>query len=138
MPDVKFNKVEKLTRLKIYGEDNPICKLPECDEVVCRAFMECGLFSSGGMSIAPLTWSEVKAYSDLSRQDLTAWEAENVMMMSREYCSFSQKAKDWVCVQPYWPEMDEDELEAYRDSISRISGESERERDQNGNLIEEA
>ena len=136
MPDSKFNKESQRSRLDIWGRDNPVAKLPQCDEVVKKAFLDCGVAMSGGMTMIPLTWAELYAYCQLSKTDLTVWEADHVIAMSREYCSFLQTAKSETCVQPYWPEMTAKERETYHKSISRLTDETEKERDQSGRLVE--
>lgn len=136
MPDSKFNKQAQSSRLKIWGADNPICKMPICDPVVKKAFLDCGVAMSGSMSMIPISWTELSAYCQLSKTDLTAWEADHVIAMSREYCSFIQEAKSETCPQPYWPEMTSEELKTYQKSLSRITSETEKERDQYGHLID--
>lgn len=128
MPDAKYNK-DKKSRCRLFGEDNPVCKLPDCDSVVRKAFLDCGLAMSGAMSMVPLSWSEVSAYNSLSGVSLSPWEAENVIMMSREYCSFLTKAKDETCVQPYWPDMNDDEMRSYHQSIESLTNEMKKEDD---------
>lgn len=138
MPDSKFNKHDRLSRADLYGRDSPTAtKMPDCDEVVKQAFLNCGCGLSGGMGLTPLTWCEIKAYSDLSRTNLSAWESDQVMMMSRTYCSFINKAKSETCVQPYWPDYNEQELVDYHKSISRLTENMEVERDSDGNVVKD-
>lgn len=72
------------------------------------------------MSIVPISWTELDSYCRRSRTDLSAWESDKVIMMSREYCSFIEKAKSERCIQPYWPDMSESERKKYNESISKI------------------
>lgn len=136
MPESSFNKVAGKSRAKMYGSSNPILKMPDCDTVVKNAFLSCGCALNGGMGLIPLTWSELDAYVRRSKVDLSAWESDHVIMMSREYCAFIQKAKSETCVQPYWPDMSKKEQREYYKSVSRITEESELQRDSNGNVLD--
>jgi hypothetical protein len=60
-----------------------------------------GVCSSGGMSIAALTWSDVKSFCDQSAYRLSGWQSEQVVLMSRDYCSMAHQAKKLDCLSPY-------------------------------------
>ena len=60
--------------------------MPPPDRIIVSAFNWLGYALDGGMGKVPLTWSEVGAYSLHSGANLTPWEAEQVVMMSRQYC----------------------------------------------------
>lgn len=53
------------------------------------------------MGMAPLTWLDVKAYSDITGSNLTAWEADNVITMSRQYCVWHRKGEEQGCPSPW-------------------------------------
>ena len=75
------------------------------------AFQDCGLADNGGMAKTPLSWQEVKAYSDLTKTNLTAWEAKQVVYMSRAYCSMNHEATENRLIKPvYDPELTEEEI----------------------------
>lgn len=77
-------------------------ELPEADEYVLNVFFQLGICNRGGMSICPLSWSELKAFSELNRCDLSKWEAETVIMMSRQYCLWYRKGVKRDCSSPWF------------------------------------
>lgn len=52
---------------------------------------------STGMGRAPITWTEIDAYKRCSGYDLSGWECEQIIMMSRHYLSMYHEATE----QPY-------------------------------------
>ena len=63
------------------------------------------------MGRTPITWQELKAYSDLSKVELTSWESERVISMSRAYCSMIVEAGDNRAMKaPYMPELTDEEI----------------------------
>lgn len=63
------------------------------------------------MGKTPLNWAEIKAYSDLSGIELSGWEARNVIMMSRGYCSMNYIATEERPAKPPWePELTEHDI----------------------------
>lgn len=79
------------------------------------------MFSSSGMGATPLTWVELDAFISRSGYHLTGFEAEQIMRMSRDYCSFSHRAKELGCPPPYSEAItdDEDALEKMRAKVAR-------------------
>jgi len=56
-----------------------------------QLFIDSGLYSSGGMGVSPLTWSELSAFSSCGALNLNAWGFSRLMDMSRAYCSWNSK-----------------------------------------------
>lgn len=80
--------------------------LPEdVDDIVVTAFHSLGLSSKNGTGISQLTWGEVDAYSRMSGVDLTSWEAEQIVLMSRYYCLWKHKGCDPACSSPWNSEL---------------------------------
>lgn len=102
------------------GDGDPLRELPECDQEVVGWWHMCGMISQSGMGMSCLTWQEVHSFSVLSGYDLTGWEAEQIIMMSREYLQSRNAAENDVGYPaPYAPEnWREDALEARRKAVS--------------------
>lgn len=60
--------------------------MPYADEFIVGCWHEIGLCGSGGYGMTPLTYQEVKAYSDLVIE-LTPFEASALIKMSKAYIS---------------------------------------------------
>jgi len=60
----------------------------------CR---KCGMISRTGFGAAPLSWTEIKAWSELSGIILEHEEYEAVHLISASYASMLARAKDWDC-----------------------------------------
>jgi hypothetical protein len=71
---------------------------------------ELGFASGGGMSIAPLTFTEIKNWSDLTGTKLSIFEAESLFNLTRVYVRQRFDSEDVNCPTPFSPEviMDED------------------------------
>lgn len=106
------------TRLIQYGQENLACALPECDNLIVEQFHQLGLNLNTGNGAYPLTWAEVSAYSSLIAMPLTQWESNQLIMMSREYCSWGIKAKDKHCVSP-WNHPDYDAIAENRLKVEK-------------------
>ncbi len=115
---------DNVSRAEDFGDGHPICKLPDADQLIVSHFRKVGPCIGFGMGAVAVTWQELKAYSELSKSSLTAWEAEQVIMMSQLYCSYLQKGKK-PCEPPYQREFDEDDIAAQNESISRLLAKEE-------------
>ena len=78
------------------------------------------------MGIFAVTWQELKAYSEMSGSDLTAWEADQVIMMSQQYCSYLQLAKKPI-EPPYQRDFDDEDIRNQNESISKMLAEEEKQ-----------
>jgi len=76
---------------------------------------------SGSMGRAPLTWSEVKSFSDQSGYMLSGWESEQLINMSREYCYMAHDADEIDCPAPYRSDIkdDNDALQRMRENVDK-------------------
>jgi len=72
-----------------------------------------------GMGAFSVTWQELKSYSDMSASSLTAWEADQVIMMSKLYCSYLQIGKK-PTPPPYNREFDDEDIRKQNESIGKM------------------
>jgi len=108
------------SRVDLLDDDSPAKSLPETDDYLTQCFQLSGMFMSNGMGIAPLSWSELKAFTDLSGYALTGWESEQIIAMSRAFCSMNAKAQKIGCPAPYLNGIDsEDAVQSVRDKVAR-------------------
>lgn len=74
-------------------------------------------YSMGGA--APVSWSEINAYSIASGCRLDCWEKEALRNMSEQYCGWLHKGKDNALQSPYNPfEESEEAMEKQRDIVN--------------------
>ena len=70
------------------------------------------------MGLTAITFSELSAFNNMLQLDLTPWESEQLIMMSREYTSMISAAKDPLMSAPWHSEY-YDDLQAARDRVVR-------------------
>ena len=87
--------------------------MPEADAYAVNCWHSLGLNSNYGMGAFPLTWQEVESFSSSQALRLSQWESEQLIMMSREYCSWVNKSKERHYQSP-WNHKDYDALTANR------------------------
>jgi hypothetical protein len=107
------------SRIEDFGDSHPICKLPDADPLLVSHFRKVGPCLGVGMGVYPVTWQELKAYSELSGSNLTAWEAEQIIMMSSRYCNYLQIGKK-PTPPPYEREFTAEDIRQQNESISKI------------------
>jgi len=78
------------------------------------------------MGTFAVTWQELKAYSDMSHSSLTAWEADQIIMMSQQYCHYLIKGKK-PSKPPYERQFNEEDIKAQNESINKILAEEEKQ-----------
>lgn len=101
------------------GEGSPLLEMPEADPLLVRAFILSGKCLSGGMGQSPLTWQEIDALNRLQDLNLSPWDTEQIMMMSRVYLSTKQRASaDPSMLSPYAEETEE-ALNKQRESVAK-------------------
>ena len=88
-------------RVNILSEDDPTRQLPHADSYLIKCFDLMGQCSTNGMGATALTWSDVESFSNRSGYDLNGWESEQIIMMSRKYCSMYQQSKELGYPPPY-------------------------------------
>lgn len=71
------------------------------------------------MGLSPLTWMELEAYSVMSKRQLTGWESDSVMAMSRAYVSMARNAESITCIPPYQRELTSEEWAERAEQIKR-------------------
>lgn len=92
--------------------------MPEADSHLISAWHQCGLCSTGGAGFSVLNWSEIDAYSRVTKSQLTPWEAQTLRIMSSCYIGEYQKASDDANrPAPYCS--DEVNLEALRSNVAQ-------------------
>lgn len=83
----KFHdKEESKTRLERLQDGDPLLDMPEADSFLLSVWFDLGKCLSGGYGLTPLTYQEIKAYSD-SVIKLTPFECKTLIAMSRIYVS---------------------------------------------------
>ncbi len=60
-----------------------------------------GICSSNGMSAVSLTWSDIQSFCAQSGYELLEWDSEQIIIMSRVYCSMLTEAKELSCPAPF-------------------------------------
>jgi hypothetical protein len=91
--DVERKKAreDRRTRYEQYGEGHPYCHLPPVKgfEHLVNWWAEVGTALQGANGLIPITWSEVAHYAETNQ--LTAWERQTIIKMSRSYCRWLAK-----------------------------------------------
>ena len=99
------------SRSEQFPKDDPMLTMPECDNLVLQAFIDCGIYTSNGMGVSALTWQEIQAYSEISGVNLTHWESRMVHLMSKEYVTFKNFAtENRHARSPYKPVIDDNAI----------------------------
>lgn len=109
------NKLPRSIRLADFKDDKYATAMPECDERMVNLFYRSGMslnIGVAGMSGLsqdyPLTWGEIKSFSDMQAESLNEWECDQLRLMSIEYCSWLRKGQSPSCASPWnHPEFDE-------------------------------
>lgn len=119
----KLNKDDvSKSRIKRISESNPDApelRMPDIEshEYVLGLFYETGMVMNGANGAVPITWTELRNYSDQSGAVLTPWESSTVMNMSRAYCSAYHDGQTPEALPP-WVDDSEESLEAMRASVA--------------------
>ena len=110
---------QRIKRLAERDVDAPELKMPAIDshDYILDIFYETGMVLNGAHGAVPISWTELRNYSDQSGSILTPWESSVVMKLSRAYCSAYHDGQDAAALPPYMPE-DEDSLNAMRASVA--------------------
>ena len=99
--------------------DHPHLKLPEiddCDHVI-QWFFESGMGMSGANGLIALTWQELKSFSDLSGANLSGWESETLINMSRAYTGSYHRSQEPDSPAP-WVDDSPETVEQMRANVS--------------------
>ena len=89
---------------------SPLAELPPLDgaEYLIDYLMELGPVASGGMGPAPITYSDIKDYAEVTDTDLTPWDAHMLRHLSRVYVGQYNASKEINSPAPYEEAMDLD------------------------------
>lgn len=81
--EVRSIKIERENPFSLYLE------MPDVGyaEYVLRMLIDIGISSSNGMGLAPISWTEIKSWDEVTRGSLRPWEAETIMELSRHFVS---------------------------------------------------
>lgn len=84
--------------------DSPLLQMPELPDqsaYIINHVIEVGTTMSSGLGVTPLSWTEIKSWSELTMTDLTSWEASLIMELSRTFTSNYNKFDDKDFPTPY-------------------------------------
>ena len=104
---------KKQSRLAEFGEDNPVCDMPSADTLIVTWFHQLGRCTSNGMGVVAVSFTELSAFNERMQLNLSPWESEILVNMSREYSVMLNSAKDPLMSAP-WHSEHFDELEHAR------------------------
>ena len=107
------------SRFDDFGDNHPICKLPESDPILISHFRRVGPCLGVGMGAFAVTNQELIAYSIGTKSNLTGWEFDQIIMMSQLYCNYLQIGKK-PCKPPYEREFDDEDIAAQNESINKM------------------
>lgn len=100
-PTHENNKIKSVPRINSMNDDNVYKQLPKADEFIIMCFHLLDVCRSGD-SLTPFTWTDVRDFNLQSGYNLDGWQSEQLVKMSRYFCSFFNKAKDVNCTPPYF------------------------------------
>ena len=83
---------------------------------------EVGPVVNGGMGQSPLSYSDIKTWSDMVGVNVTGWEATTIKNLSNAYLSEYQQAKDPQRPNPNITEWTDDDRISVSDKIGSIFG----------------
>ena len=84
---------------------------PDADHFICQMWHELGLAGKTGMGETTLSWTEIDSYSRLKQLDIEPWEAECLVMMSRDYLNYKHLASEnRHYLSPYQPTVTREHL----------------------------
>jgi hypothetical protein len=119
----RLNKEDETrSRIKRLSESHPNApelKMPELDshEYVLELFYESGMVLNGANGAVPITWTELRNYSDQSGAVLTPWESKMIINMSRAYCTAYHDGQSPSALPP-WVDDSQEALAAMRESVA--------------------
>lgn len=84
-------------------ESSPFLILPDVEEAsyIVDMWHECGTCGQGMSGPVPLTWSEIKAWKDLSGINISHYELSSIRKLSIEYVGFYFEAQAKDCPAPH-------------------------------------
>lgn len=117
-PDFKPSKKYE-SRLEKFKENSEEIKYePEAySNYIINIANSIGLYLNSGYGPVPITWTEILSWSTLTKIEITPWEANLIMKLSRAFVSQFSISKNPACISPIL-EVDEENLELKRKQIS--------------------
>lgn len=73
------------------------------DDHIALWLLQIGPLASGGMSAAPVAWTEIQAWAAITGYRPTPWEADTLMILSRAYLAQVQDSNGERVPAPYAP-----------------------------------
>jgi hypothetical protein len=113
-------KPEPISRRRKIEETGGVLPLPDCpSEQLVKWLFEIGPVMSSGMGPMPITWSELKAWQELTGTELEPWEARTLVALSREFAGEAVAAAKIDCPAPFSTELSDSEREKVASAVSR-------------------
>lgn len=87
---------DRATRIDTLPEDSVFREMPDVSaDYLLEELNKIGIVSSGSNGLSAITWQDVAAYQSLTGGNLTSWEAEMIIEMSRAYLrQYNSKEQD--------------------------------------------
>ena len=113
-------KESRLSSILTNNPESPLLIMPDIPFLtyLIEDLIEIGTSMSGGMGVTPLTWSEIKAWSDLTDNRLASWESTIIMRLSQIFVSSYNKFDDKDFETPF--SVEEFDREAASKSIGNM------------------
>jgi hypothetical protein len=96
-------RVSRLQQLQDAGAVVPMPGLSTAARPLLARFLEVGPVASGTMGAAPLSFTELQAYADLTGIELLPWEASLLRQLSRAWVGESGRAESHDASPPWAP-----------------------------------
>lgn len=93
----------RLKRLEEAGGDAFLPEITACAHLL-GYLMECGPTSPGGMGPVPISFTDIRAWQEVTGTPLTSWEGKTLRRLSLEYLSEKTAAADDPKRAAPWPE----------------------------------
>lgn len=85
------SKIQPQSPADKYPAGDPIFIMPPADEYITTCFRMAGGYKSGAAGVTPLDYTDIKSFMEVSGFELTSWQAEQIVSMSRICCSSYSK-----------------------------------------------
>lgn len=117
-PDFKPSKIRE-SRIDTLEKDSYLLQIkPEAySSYIINLINQIGPYQNGEYGPQPLSWTELRSWSILTKTKITPWEADLIMKLSKSFVSQLSLSKDPSCISPVH-EVDEEKLSIKRKQIS--------------------
>lgn len=102
---------------KMTNEDHSALEMPDlvgCEYLIDWLF-DIGVSMHTGMGSVPISWQEIESWG--KDMDLSPWEKKMLRDLSTEYVSYSQKASEPDCPQPFFRYISEEQRKTVSNNI---------------------